>query len=172
MFIYTYIFAHTYSSHHIYLYIHISATVHACLQVSYIYVYLLTETTFVDNSFPQFLMAPLRKLKIALGLHWVNVSCPMGTVVSDRYYSLTGLVVLGSWKWHRCRDPKLTFACLKGSGELQLQEIMSTATCLVWMKAGRTETLCLDSSRACLGQGEVGFRWTHHEDFACFDRST
>ena len=172
MFIYTYIFAHTYSSHHIYLYIHISATVHACLQVSYIYVYLLTETTFVDNSFPQFLMAPLRKLKIALGLHWVNVSCSMGTVVSDRYYLLTGIVVVGSWKWHRCRDPKLTFACLKGSGDLQLQEIMSTATCLVWMKAGRTETLCLDSSRACLGQGEVGFRWTHHEDFACFDRST
>ena len=96
MFIYTYIFAHTYSSHHIYLYIHISATVHACLQVSYIYVYLLTETTFVDNSFPQFLMAPLRKLKIALGLHWVNVSCSMGTVVSDRYYLLTGTVVLGS----------------------------------------------------------------------------
>ena len=80
--------------HIIYIYTHKCNC--TCLQASYIYVYLLTETTFVDNSFPQFLMAPLRKLKIALGLHWVNVSCSMGTVVSDRSYLLTGIVVLGS----------------------------------------------------------------------------
>ena len=91
------IFLLTHILHIILIYIYTHKCNCTCLQVLHIYVYLLTEeTTFVDNSFPQFLMAPLRKLKIALGLHWVNVSCSMGTVVSDRYYLLTGIVVVGS----------------------------------------------------------------------------